>query len=55
MIAQSYLPQLVSDAPIEPKAGVTIAPGRPVMMTLRKVDQHSFTLNDGPKEYRAPA
>jgi cytochrome P450 len=41
MIAQSYLPQLVNDIPIEPKAGVTVRPGGPVMMTVRKMDNHS--------------
>jgi cytochrome P450 len=41
MIAQSYVPKLVNDAPIEPAAGVMVGPGGPVMMTLRKVDQPS--------------
>ena len=54
-IARSYLPQLISDAPIEPVAGVTVRPGSPVMMTLGKVDQHPSPLSDGPKAHSATA
>jgi cytochrome P450 len=55
MIAQSYLPELINDAPIDPAVGVTVRPGAPVMMSLRTVDEHSFKLKDAPKEQRAPA
>ena len=55
MIARRYLPHLVDDRPIEPAAGVTVRPARPVMMTVRSADLRHYQLTDASIASRAPA